>query len=155
MRVKNKVMMLLMALMLVVSGMGVSATSFAANTSDDPWSFSLGVKMTTMQHIVGRRKDNDSKNYIYWSSTYGGNLSKITISPFGANSAQGKAYPAGTKSGGERRYIMNQTGKYALTNFVYELGYKYARPGMLGNKGSGGAKGVWSPDCAGSYTVLQ
>lgn len=148
MKIKNKIMMFLMMAMLAVSGLGVSQTVCAAgNISDTIWSFSLSVKNTTMQYTPKRDKTNNSKIYVYWSSTQGGNLSKITVSPFGYK--KGSRCAAGTATGGERRSIMNNTGKYVLTNFVYELGCSEATVGMLGNKGAGTAIGKWSPDFSG------
>ena len=55
----------------------------------------------------------------------------------------------------ELRESVNSTGKYAVTNGVYERGYRYASLGVKSQSGNGTAKGVWSPDCAGSYTILN
>lgn len=154
-RKSGKIMVLVMVAMLALSGMAYTKTAYAANTTDEKWSFALGVKITKMSYIPNRIKENDSKIYINWIAAYGGNLSKITVAPYGSHEKDGAHRTAGTSTGGDRRCIMNSTGKYALTNYVYELKYRYASVGMLGNKGGGAARGLWSPDCAGSYTVLK
>ena len=63
--------------------------------------------------------------------------------------------PAGNEHGAARECVVNRTGKYAVTNGVYERGYRYASLGVKSQSGNGTAKGVWSPDCAGSYTILN
>ena len=151
----NKIMVVMMTLMLLLTGLGASKNVFAANTADVDWSFNLSVDSSKFHYVKGRKKENDSKIYINWQNAYGGNLSKLTVSPFGAVSKKGTAEPAGTRYKGQRNYIMNGCNKYSVTNYVYELGYAYARPGIKANEGKGTAKGVWSPDCAGSYKVLQ
>ena len=61
----------------------------------------------------------------------------------------------GKEHGATRECVVNSTGKYAVTNGVYERGYRYASLAVKSQSGSGTAKGVWSPDCAGSYTILN
>lgn len=151
----NKIMVVMMTLMLLLTGLGASKNVFAANTADVDWSFNLSVDSSKFHYVKGRAKWNNSKIYINWQTAYGGNLSKLTVSPFGADSDTGSPKKAGTAYGGQRNYIMNGCNKYAVTNYVHELGYAYARPGIKANEGKGTAKGVWSPDCAGSYKVLQ
>lgn len=152
----NKIMMIMMTMMLLLTGLGASKSVFAANTSDENWSFNLSVDSSKFHYIKGRAKTNDSKIYINWQTAYGGNLSKLTVSPFGADSDTGAAKAAGTRYGGQRNYVMNGCNKYAVTNYVHELGMTYARPALRANEGKGTAKGVWSPDCAGnSYIILQ
>ncbi len=61
----------------------------------------------------------------------------------------------GKEHGATRECVVNSTGKYAVTNGVYERGYRYASLGVKSQSGNGTAKDVWSPDCAGSYTILN
>ena len=50
--------------------------------------------------------------------------------------------------------VAGTTGKYEIKNFVKRT-CNQATIGMRAYKGSGVARGKWSPDCLGSYTVLQ
>ena len=61
----------------------------------------------------------------------------------------------GKEHGATGECVANRTGKYAVTNGVYERGYRYASLGVKSQSGNGTAKGVWSPDCVGSYTILN
>jgi hypothetical protein len=158
-RGSNKIMMMVIALMLIITSIGISKKiNFAStgNITDETWSLNLSVTNTTWQFLMGRNKLNNSKIYINWSTSYGtGKLTSIYIAPCGSDKADSSPHAAGTSSGGGAYYVMESTGKYAMTNYVYELGYHYARPAMRAKSGSGTAQGYWSPDCAGSYTVLK
>lgn len=156
-RIGNKIILAVIAGMLGLTGMGISeSVSSAANTSDKAWEFALSYKKTDVNYTNKRRKDNNSKIYVNWQSTVGGDLTAITVGAFGCYSDSSKKYPAGRLDGDKKRFcVMNGTGKYALTNYVNELGYSHAKIGLRGVTGSGVARGVWSPDCAGSYTVLK
>lgn len=152
-KIGRKLAVITMGLMIALTGIGMSTTVFA-DTTDTIWSFNLNVSTTKFQYL-SREKQNNSKIYINWQSSYGGNLSKICVTPKGSDKKDSTPKNAGTVHGGSRQYIMNGSGKYSLTNGVYEMGYKFARPGMRAQAGKGTAKGCWSPDSAGTYTVLQ
>ena len=77
------------------------------------------------------------------------------ITPYGSYGTDDSLKPAGNEYGATRECVVNNTGKYAVTNGVYERGYRYASLGVKSQSGNGTAKGVWSPDCAGSYTILN
>ena len=144
-RIGNKIILATIAGMLVLTGMGISeSVSSAANTSDTKWEAVLDENST------------QAKIYIYWSLTYGSGLSAISVGVYGCTGDSAKKYPAGRLDGDRKRfYGINGMGKYAMTNYVNELKYSYAKLGFKSLSGSGVAKGVWSPDCAGSYTVLK
>lgn len=151
----NRIMMVLMAAMVFVTGAGVSKTAFAANTSDESWSFYLTTDNTSLQYIPGRNKTDDSKIYINWTTKHSGGLTSIIVSPYGADSAYGDPKPAGTYTGGVKSYIMNGYGQYSITNYVFERELAYARPGMRAEAGYATAVGVWSPDSTRNYTILN
>ena len=150
----NKVMIVMMTLMLLLTGLGMSQSVFAANTTDATWSYNLNADSSKMHYISRREKMNNSNVYINWNGVYGGNLSKIAVSPYKAKKSSGSLVNAGTSTGGSRTYIMNGCGKYEVKIYV-KSPYKFASVGMKAYKGKGTAKGVWSPDCTGHYTVLQ
>lgn len=77
------------------------------------------------------------------------------ITPYGSYGLDDSLKPAGNEYGATRECVVNSTGKYAVTNGVYERGYRYVSLGVKSQSGNGTAKGVWSPDCAGSYTILN
>ena len=95
-----------------------------------------------------------SKIYFNWNGAYN-NLTKLMITPYGSYGTDDSLKPAGNEYGATRECVVNRTGKYAVTNGVYERGYRYASLGVKSQSGNGTAKGVWSPDCAGSYTILN
>ena len=124
----NKIMVVMMTLMLLLTGLGASKNVFAAA--------------------------NTSNAYVNWNGVYGGNLSKIAVSPYKATTSSSSLKNAGTETGGSRTYIMNGCGKYEVKIYV-KSPYKFASIGLKAYAGKGTAKGVWSPDCAGNYKVLQ
>lgn len=152
---RKSVVMVAMAAMLSLTGLGVSGKSAKADTIDTTWSFSLAANSYSFNFLPLRQKDNSTKIYFNWNGTYGGTLTALTVSPYGAYDANGSKIAAGTNSAGEKTYSVNQTGKYRVTNYVHELGMTHATLGVRSKVGYGTAKGVWSPDCAGSYSVLQ
>ena len=105
----------MMTLMLLLTGLGASKNVFAANTADVDWSFNLSVDSSKFHYVKGRAKWNNSKIYINWQTAYGGNLSKLTVSPFGADSDTGSPQKAGTAYGGQRNYIMKTAIRTAVT----------------------------------------
>mgnify|MGYP003253235383 CR=1 FL=1 len=90
-----------MAAMLSITGLGVAQKNVqAANAKDESWSFSLSVNSNAFQYIKGRNKTDDSKIYINWSSTYGGNISQIQVYACGSNSEYGEPINASRKNQG-------------------------------------------------------
>lgn len=151
----NKIMVVMMTLMLLLTGLGASKNVFAAaNTADVAWSYNLNVSSKKTHYISRREKLNKSNAYVNWNGAYGGNLSKIAVSPYKATTSSSSLKNAGTETGGSRTYIMNGCGKYEVKIYV-KSPYKFASIGLKAYAGKGTAKGVWSPDCAGSYKVLQ
>lgn len=151
-KLANKVITYAMVAMMAISATGGAKSLMAANITDRNWSFSLSVNNQNMQFIAREIKEDYSYIYVYWKQSMGGNLDKITVSPYGGSSS-GELKAAGTKYGGERRTILNTIGEYRLINFVKENGHSYASIGMIGNKGAGFASGVWSPDSIGSAPI--
>ena len=150
----NRIMTLAMALMLALTGIGMTQAVSAANTADEPWQFTFGAGSSTEKYITAREKNNSTKIYVKWTSTYGGNLSAIWVSPYGATNSGAALQPAGTMAGGGATYAMPGIGQYSITNCVNELGLKYASVGMRTKTGYGSAVGLWSPDSTRNYTIL-
>lgn len=163
-RVKKSIMMMAITLMMIVTGLGIAQKNALASSSDEAWSFSLSVNSSVFRHMTGREKENSTKIYIYWSATYGGDLSQIKVYACGASGPNGTPVNASRSdpSANPIYGFMYGAGQYSLTNYVYEINnstaYKgtmpYARPGLKSNAGSGAAQGWWSPDSIGSYTVI-
>lgn len=55
---------------------------------------------------------------------------------------------------GGRGYLY-EVSQYEIWNWITENGYHYARITALRTSNSGIISGYWSPDCAGSYRVLN
>ena len=144
------VMCMMIGLMIVDFG---ANNCKAANISDKTWSFALSLTNTVRQFVQKEAKDNDSYIYVKWSSTNGGNLSKISVAPYGYRGTS--RFFAGTRAEQDREYIVPHTGAYFLTNYVNECGGDAAVVSFRGYVGYGNAVGKWSPDSIGSYTVLS
>lgn len=149
----NKMVLILFAVMLLITGLGISRTVNADNV-DRRWSYELKAGSTNWKYFPREKKDDTTKHYIYWKASYYGNVSQIKISPYGAKSMTSTAKPAGTMGGKSKTYIMKSTGQYRVTNCVKELGYRYATPRIKSNKGSGIVNGVWSPDSTVNVPIL-
>ena len=52
----NKVMIVMMTLMLLLTGLGMSQSVFAANTTDATWSYNLNADSSKMHYISRREK---------------------------------------------------------------------------------------------------
>ena len=52
------------------------------------------------------------------------------ITPYGSYGLDDSLKPAGNEYGATRECVVNSTGKYAVTNGVYERGYRYASLGV-------------------------
>ena len=129
-KVKRFIAMTAMAAMLSITGLGVAQKNVqAANAKDESWSFSLSVNSNAFQ---------------------------IQVYACGSNSEYGEPINASRKKSGDNPIygFMYGAGKYSLTSYVHEQGLSYARPGMKSIKGSGTAKGVWSPDSIGTYKII-
>ena len=154
-RVSNKIVTGIMTFMLMVSVFGVCdlvSAKAAPNTGDTSWSFNVSTSNTSWQFTGVREKRDDSKIYVHWQNGYNG-VSSIYITPYGYSTSKGSG-ACGTDGGHEVSYKLNSTGKYSVTNYVNERGYTHAKIGIKSAVGNGTAKGVWSPDSAGTYTVL-
>lgn len=157
MRKKNlgtKIMTFLIAVMIGVTCVAVaSKNTNAKNSVDTEWSYVLSVDSTSQTFLDYRMKEDTSKIYFNWGSVISGNLSGIAVEPYGYSTSSGRQ-PAGDSYGQHKVCVINNTGKYSITNWVHELGYTYATVGMRSVAGSGLAKGVWSPDSIYTYTVI-
>lgn len=90
-RIGNKIILATIAGMLVLTGMGISeSVSSAANTSDTKWEAVLDENSTQVKYTNKRRKDTNSKIYIYWSLTYGSGLSAISVGVYGCTGDSAK-----------------------------------------------------------------
>lgn len=149
----DKVLLLLLTAMLLITGLGISQTVNADNV-DRAWSYELKASSTSWKYFPREKKDDTTKHYVYWRASYYGNVSQIKISPYGATGKMDTAKAAGDMNGNSKTYIIKSTGQYRVTNCVKELGYKYATPRIKSNKGSGTVSGLWSPDSTVAFPVL-
>lgn len=120
---------------------------------DSKWEFAFNSSDKKQRHPDPRDKYTSSNIYFNWGSVVNGTITSMEVSPYGYIGTQ--YVQAGTETGGRMRYVASTTGKYEIKNFVKKIGCNKATIGMRAYKGSGVAKGKWSPDCLGSYTVLQ
>ncbi|MBE5947253.1 MAG: hypothetical protein E7259_10020 [Lachnospiraceae bacterium] len=152
--ISDKVMLSFMTIMIMITFFGVNyEMPIASNNSDEEWHFVLSVDSTSQSYIAARDKLDYSKIYFNWGSVTAGNLSAIEVEPYGVRG--GKYVPVGTSKGGHKIYAIYNTGKYSITNWALELSCSRASVGLNSYQGSGLAKGVWSPDSVGLYTILQ
>lgn len=120
--------------------------------TDTDWEFAFNSSDKKQLHPAPRDKYTNSNIYFNWGSVVHGTITAMEVSPYGYDGSQ--YVQAGTSTGGRKRYVADTTGKYEIKNFVKRT-CNQATIGMRAYKGSGVAKGKWSPDCLGSYMVLQ
>lgn len=150
----SRIMTLVMALTITLTGMGMTEVVSAANTTDESWTYQAEINNSTEIFLNKRNKNNSTKIYVKWTSSYGGNISAIWVSPYGTRNNNNTFLPAGTMAGGNATYAMPGPGQYSITNCVNELGMTYASVAMKAKTGYGTAYGVWSPDSTRNYTIL-
>lgn len=175
--VKKKIIIAAMAGMLAVAGAGAttavakaagneetaiatesgdSSTISATNEGykDSAWELAVNASDNKQVHPKDpKTKYTYSKVYFNWGSVVNGNVTMLDVEPYGYD---GSTYHhVGDRQGSAKRYDVKKTGKYAVTNYVRENGWPSANIAIHSKKGSGLVKGVWSPDCAGTYEVLQ
>lgn len=90
-----------------------------------------------------RNKDNSSYHYIY--NKCGIPISVLSYSQSNVNCTK-NSYA-----------VIPANSQRFITNYVYEWGYRNCRLTIRGNVGGASVllKGVWSPDCVGSYPVAN
>ncbi len=134
---------------------GGSTTTKASNDGyeDSEWKLAVNVSDNKQVHPEPRPKYTYSKVYFNWGSVVYGTVSKLDVEPYGYDGS--KYYHVADRNGSAKRYDVSHTGKYAITNYIKENGWTSANIAIHSKSGSGVVRGVWSPDCAGTYTVLQ
>ena len=175
--VKKKIIIVAMAGMLAVAGAGAttavakaagneetaiatesgdSSTINATNDGykDSAWELSVNASDNKQVHPKeARPKYTYSKVYFNWGRVVNGNVTMLDVEPYGYD---GSTYHhVGDRQGSAKRYIIRNTGKYAITNYIKENGWTSANIAIHSRSGSGVVKGTWSPDCAGTYNVLE
>lgn len=155
MKILHKIAPLLTAVLIATSA--VSATVASATETQDPgqWSSAPNTTDVVWSGTVdwSRRKNNNTSVYVKNASLY----NSATISVYGANYSN----PSGNISVSHNIYDYSQyhqtvgltlpaTYEREIYQFIRENGCYYAHIYF-----SGQASGRWSPDCAGSYDVLN
>lgn len=145
MKASKQIISLLLTLCLFCS---IAVSAFAANVTDEVY-YKDYVAVGDWGGSGGRYKENNSKVYVYPSSSPAG-ATKVTTCCYVATVATNKTNAAAG-------YVTLQDGqKYAITNWVYEHGDKTTGYGVnmwLGLSPvsrSGSLRGVWSPDWTGT-----
>lgn len=155
---KTKLFYMLMITMFTVIGIKFMMSNVAAtgNTSDTEWyADNAAVGDGVLHKTEARIKYNSTKVYVYWNRR-DTTIKKITLAPYGYNSELGLYCNATDYSTASNRvYTVSNLGKYSLTNYIYELGYTYAKLYFDAASGSGYIHGYWSPDSAGTYNILN
>lgn len=153
-KIINKIFIISMLFMMAtVAFKGISRIADASgNTTDTYWRVNLKAS-SNFAYTEARGKYDDSKVYLNWVTK--GGVNKMYVAPYGLRKINGAHYNCTDYTGSTRKYTVYNVGKYAMTNYVCELGYDYAAIGFMSRSGSGYPSGYWSPDCAGSYKVLN
>lgn len=152
---KYRIMALAMTFMLALTEIKMTDSVFAANTGDESWTIFFAPD-SSAETIFARVAVQDSTGiYIKWTASYGGNLSEIWVSPYGAETRTSPLVPAGTMAGGRKSYVMPGPGQYIIPNYAYAMGMPYMTFGMRAKTGCGTATGVWSRDNTGNYSILH
>ena len=177
---KKKIIIAAMAGMLAVVGVGATTavakaagneeTAIATESGDSSTNgegiatynagyvnsnFALAVNVTNDRQVYPEKrvKYTYSKVYFNWGSVSGGSVASIEIEPYGYDGV--KYQHVGDLENATKRYQVKSTGEYAVTNYIHELNLPEATVAMRARQGAGVVNGKWSPDCAGTYTVLQ
>lgn len=118
-------------------------------------SYELSVNATDNKQVypAKRVKYTYSPVYFNWGRVKGGNVGKLDVEPYGYDGV--KYRHVGDKNYSAKRYDITHTGKYAVTSYIHELNLPEATIALHAKQGSGVIMGEWSPDCAGSYTILN
>ena len=135
---------------------GDNSTISATNDGyvDSAWELAVNASDNKQVHPKeARPKYTYSKVYFNWGSVVNGNVTMLDVEPYGYDGST--YYHVGDRQGSAKRYNVGHTGKYAITNYIKENGWTSANIALHSKKGSGLVKGVWSPDCAGTYEVRQ
>lgn len=114
----------------------------AANTTDEEWGFDISPSFTSYNTRM-REKTNSSAVYVHYSY---GTPSSITCDVLNSD------YRSMCKKTGA--LALGQKGRIA--QYVYENGFRWCILKIsVPSAPYGGAGGVWSPDCAGSYPYIN
>ncbi len=152
---KQRIFSGIIAIMIVITGMGVVNTYSNASTLDSDWTATLSTSDSSYKSIGTRIKDDYSYIYVYWSSKTS-NLSALNAKVYGLYVQAGGEFECGSNNvGTQHTYLLSSTKQYSLTNYVKENGFALARVKIRSNAGSGIASGKWSPDSYGLYTILK
>ncbi|MCM1494461.1 MAG: hypothetical protein NC089_01520 [Bacteroides sp.] len=144
MKVKHILIGMAALVMLAPAVKGI--TSYAANTADSPYSFSLTTANTTPAYTEFRAKTDDSSIYVN-PLAMTGSLSRVGVVVRARSELNGSISTVGLT--GTKNYYYTIVGRgYRVHNLVKENGYSYASVGFYSQNGTGTASGVWSPDCA-------
>ena len=140
---------LLMVCVLMVS---TAISASAANVTDTSY-YKTNVSSGTWRATSARYKENNSKVYVYPSSSPSGKTKVKTVCYVGGVSTN--------KTKNSNGYVvLNSGSKYAITNYVYEDGDYTTGYGVKAwlnftpTSGTGTLSGVWSPDWTGSGTGI-
>lgn len=155
----GKIVTLCFCLMLmVVMTAGVKTSFAAADYVDKDWSFNLSVNEASYQFTKGYAKGTDGYIYLNWQTKVYA-LNGISVTPYARLSEYGALYAVGTQISsteyGFRAYNVTSLGQYRIINYVIESGKTHASLGFKSTSGNGTATGKISPDCAGSYPILN
>lgn len=147
---KGRKLDVIMGLMVVCLFAGILQTRVkAANTSDSGWYFTLSMQDASYKYVGQRAKENDSYVYLKWSEKTG-TLSALNARVLGDGTDCGTSTP-----GVSHTYYVWALGQYSLVNYVNENKRTMCNLGLRANDGYGDAMGLWSPDSAGTYTIID
>lgn len=154
----SKIVTLCFCLMFIAVMTAGAKTTFAADYVDKDWSFNLSVNEASYQFTKGYAKGTDGYIYLNWQTRVYA-LNGISVTPYARLSEYGTLYAVGTQISsteyGFRAYNVTALGQYRVINYVKESGKTHACLGFKSISGNGTAAGKMSPDCAGSYPILN
>lgn len=151
-RVKKLLALGMTAVTLCLSTVPAMAAEIETRSSaDTTWQFDISDATTWHSLGVAREKANTTKVYVNWET--GGAVGSMIGRVFGVGDT---TRDCGTsQAGAYHTYYIPKLGKYSLTNYVYENGFRKAQVKVCGTGKTGYVSGKWSPDSVGSYTVIS
>lgn len=125
------------------------ATANAANTGDTAWKFSVS---TRSQYTSERAKGNQSSTYIRLDEGPNGYVRAAVEGKMPVGDA---GYLVWKNMTWNVTSVLVPLGRWRIRQTIFEDGGRSARLRITRYNADGRASGVWSPDCAGSYTPLN
>lgn len=128
----------------------IPSATFAANTTDTAFAFSVNVNKPTV-YIGGRAKQNSTSTYVHVYNVPSVYI-RTDVQGYRPSSGTGNNYWTNETIGGT---VLLKKGQWFIRQLVYENGGRSARLKLQRVSTNGIVSGMWSPDSVGSYPIVN